>query len=59
MFDLANTDNVKSVTDQHRPKDFLDPTEIKSFLQAAKAGRQGAAGSFAVPDDVSARSALL
>jgi integrase len=43
MFDLATTDNVKSslVTDPHRPKDFLDPTEIKSFLNAAKAGRQG------------------
>ena len=41
MFDLATTDNVKSVTDSHRPKDFLDPTEIKSFLNAAKAGRQG------------------
>src|SRR6516164_7047211 len=41
MFDLATTDNVKSTTDPHRPKDFLDPTEIKSFLNAAKAGRQG------------------
>src|SRR6476620_12435586 len=41
MFDLATTDNVKSVTDPHRSKDFLDPTEIKSFLNAAKAGRQG------------------
>src|SRR5215831_17157738 len=41
MFDLATTDNVKSTTDPHRAKDFLDPTEIKSFLQAAKAGRQG------------------
>jgi hypothetical protein len=39
MFDLATTDNVKSsVTDPHRPKDFLDPTEIKTFLGAAKAG---------------------
>src|SRR5262245_53098169 len=41
MFDAATTDNVKSTTDPHRPKDFLDPTEIKSFLDAAKAGRQG------------------
>lgn len=41
MLDVASTDNVKSVTDPHRPKDFLDPTEIRSFLNAAKAGRQG------------------
>ena len=42
MLDLATTDNVKSATtDPRRPKDFLDPTEIKSFLDAAKAGRQG------------------
>jgi integrase len=41
MLDAAKPDNVKSVTDPHRPKDFLDPTEIKSFLDAAKAGRQG------------------
>ena len=39
--DVAKPDNVKSVTDPHRPKDFLDPTGIKSFLDAAKAGRQG------------------
>jgi|SRR5262249_20914697 len=42
MLDLATPDNVKSATtDPHRPKDFLDPTEIKSFFDAAKAGRQG------------------
>ena len=43
MSDLAVTGNVKSaVTDPHRRKDFLDPTEIKTFLDAAKSGRQGA-----------------
>jgi type 1 fimbriae regulatory protein FimB/type 1 fimbriae regulatory protein FimE len=43
MTGLAVTDNVKSaVTDPHRRKDFLDPTEIKTFLGAAKGGRQGA-----------------
>ena len=42
MSDLAVTGNVESrVTDPHRPKDFLDPTEIKAFLEAAKAGRNG------------------
>jgi site-specific recombinase XerD len=42
MLDVANSDNVKSiVTDPHRPKDFLDPSEIKLFLNAAKEGRQG------------------
>ena len=41
MLDVASTGNVKSVTDPHRPKDFLDPTEIKLFLNAAKEGRQG------------------
>jgi type 1 fimbriae regulatory protein FimB len=42
MFDIATPDNVKSATtDPHRPKNFLDPTEIKTFLDAAKAGRQG------------------
>ena len=43
MSELAITDNVKSsVTDPHRRKDFLDPTEMKAFLEAAKSGRQGA-----------------
>jgi type 1 fimbriae regulatory protein FimB/type 1 fimbriae regulatory protein FimE len=43
MSELAATGNVKSgVTDPHRRKDFLDPTKIKTFLDAAKAGRQGA-----------------
>ena len=42
MSDLAVTGNVEShVTDPHRRKDFLDPTEMKAFLEAAKAGRQG------------------
>src|SRR5262249_9512327 len=42
IFDVANSDNVKSATtDPLRPKDFLDPTEIKLFLDAAKTGRQG------------------
>src|SRR5262245_19587557 len=42
MLDIAKPDNVKSATtDPHRPKNFLDPTEIKSFLEAAKTGRQG------------------
>jgi type 1 fimbriae regulatory protein FimB len=43
MLDVPNPTNVKSspVTDPRRPKDFLDPTEIKLFLEAAKAGRQG------------------
>jgi integrase len=40
MLDLASTGNVKT-TDPHRPKDFLDPTEIKAFLNAAKDGRNG------------------
>ena len=43
MSDLAVTGNVKSaVTDPHRQKDFLEPTEMKAFLEAAKIGRQGA-----------------
>ena len=42
MSGLAVTGNVESrVTDPHRRKDFLDPTEMKAFLEAAKAGRQG------------------
>jgi len=41
MLNPVTSDNVKSVTDPHRPKDFLDPTEIKTFLQAAKEGRNG------------------
>jgi integrase len=41
MTDLASTGIVESVTDPQRRKDFLDPTEIKTFLEAAKAGRQG------------------
>jgi type 1 fimbriae regulatory protein FimB len=42
MSDRAMTGNVESrVTDPHRRKDFLDPTEMKAFLEAAKAGRQG------------------
>jgi type 1 fimbriae regulatory protein FimB len=42
MSELAVTGNVESrVTDPHRRKDFLDPTEMKAFLEAAKAGRQG------------------
>jgi hypothetical protein len=42
MTDLASTGIVEStVTDPQRRKDFLDPSEIKTFLEAAKAGRQG------------------
>jgi integrase len=39
MLDVANPDNVK--TTDRQPKDFLDPSEIKSFLEAAKDGRNG------------------
>ena len=42
MLDIATPDNVKnSATDAHKAKDFLDPTEIKTFLEAAKDGRNG------------------
>jgi len=40
MLDVTKLGNVKSVTDPHRRKDFLDPTEIKAFLEAAKSGDQ-------------------
>jgi hypothetical protein len=40
MTDLASTGIVESVTDPHRRKDFLDPTEIKTFFEATKAGLQ-------------------
>jgi hypothetical protein len=58
MSELAMTGNVKSVTDPHRPKDFLDPTEIKAFLEAAKNGRNGTRGSPALLDDVPPWAAL-
>ena len=52
MRDLAVTGNVKSaVTDPHRRKDFLDPTEIKTFLDAAKAAGK-AQGIISLSDDV-------
>jgi hypothetical protein len=35
MLEVASPDNVK--TTDRRPKDFLDPTEIKTFLEATKA----------------------
>jgi len=31
MLDVAKPDNVESVTDPHRPKDFLDPTRLGHF----------------------------
>jgi hypothetical protein len=57
MLDLTSPDNVKT-TDRH-PKDFLDPSEIKAFLEAAKEGRkEWDQGSFAVSNDVSPRPSL-
>jgi hypothetical protein len=39
MSELAVTGNVKSgVTDPHRRKDFLDPTEIKTSSMLLRAG---------------------
>ena len=32
MLDVATTDNVKSTTDAHRPKGFLDPTANLTLL---------------------------
>ena len=59
MSELAITDNVKSgVTDPHRRKDFLDPTEIKTFLDAAKSWQARRTRSLAVPDDVPAWASL-
>jgi len=59
MLDVAKPDNVKSaVTDRHRAKDFLDPTEIRSFLDAAKAGRQRVRDHLLFLDDVSPSAAL-
>ena len=59
MSELAVTGNVKSgVTDPHRRKDFLDPTEIKTFLDAAKSWQARRKGSSSLSDDVPARFAL-
>ena len=59
MSDLAVTGNVKSgVTDPHRRKDFLDPTEIKTFLDAAKSWQARRTRSLPLSDDVPARTAL-
>jgi hypothetical protein len=47
MSELAVTGNVESgVTDPHRRKDFLDPTEIKAFLEAAVAKAHAIISSF-------------
>jgi hypothetical protein len=59
MTGLAVTDNVKSaVTDPHRRKDFLDPTEIKTFPRGGEGWKTRRTRSLALPDDVPARFAL-
>ena len=59
MSELAVTGNVKSaVTDPHRRKDFLDPTEIKTFLEAAKSWQARRTRLLVLLHDVPARLAL-